>query len=74
MFVKHQAQRYGGEFALKGTPLGDYQKVTFVLPTNTTSDLRGLGQLPQLTGMQWAGVAAVAAALAYWLKVWPFKK
>jgi hypothetical protein len=68
MFVKSQPWRYGGNLAVRGTggdQLSDYQKVTFVLPTNTTKNLSGLGQLPQLSGAQWLGIAAVAAAV-YW--------
>ena len=65
MFVKNQPGQYRGQFALRGTPLGDYQKVTFVLPSNTTTPLAGMGQLSNLTPTAWLGIGAAALAV-YW--------
>ncbi len=68
MFVKSTPWQYSGSLAVRGTggnQLSDYQKVTFVLPTVTNKNLSGLGQLPQLSTAQWAGLAVVAG-LVYW--------
>lgn len=68
MFVKSAPWQYSGNLAVRGTggnQLSDYQKVTFVLPTVTDNSLGRLGQLPQLSTAQWAGVALVAG-LVYW--------
>jgi hypothetical protein len=58
MFVNHAPWTYKGS-------LSDYQKVSFVLPTNTTNALSGLGDLSSITGTQWLGIAALGAAV-YW--------
>ena len=68
MFTKQAPWKYGGSLGVRGTgggPLSDYQKVTFVLPTDTTKNLSGMGQLPQLSGVQWAGLVAAGAAVYY---------
>ena len=74
-YTTNKPWNYNGTLAARGTtgtglsgPLADYQKVNFVLPTNTTKNLSGMGQLPQLSPVAWIGVG-LAGLAAWWFGV-----